>query len=195
MWLLGGLFIAGIILCFYIPYRILEWISKKIERKVDIYLNDRKLLKEYKRRCSYGVDIEDFIYKINHRQFEYFCANLVALSQGWKAEVTQATGDGGKDVVVIDSNGRTGYIECKHYGENQNVGIAIVQRLIGAVSGDNVAFGILITTDRVSRQTKYYDNKVQIINSSDICNIVGKMSKENVEKLIYNTKNELNYIY
>ncbi len=84
------------------------------------------------------------------RQFEEVTAEIFR-DKGFEVELTKRTRDGGKDVIAFhkDQLGiQTKYIiECKHYSDNNKVGVDIVRALYGVKnsrSGGNV--GIIVTT-------------------------------------------------
>lgn len=80
------------------------------------------------------------------RDFEIFCAELFE-KHGYKAFVTPATADGGKEIILRNKL-------CKHY--KGSVGRPIAQKLVGAMSVDKVQNGIIITTGSFTKGCIYY---------------------------------------
>ena len=96
------------------------------------------------------------IRNMNPRDFEVFIANIFS-DNGYSAKVTQYTGDGGKD-IVINKNGITCYVECKHW-ENA-VGRPELQKLVGAAVGNAVSELIFISTGGFNVNAINYANSV-----------------------------------
>lgn len=90
----------------------------------------------------------------DHRDFEFWCAELLR-SQGWTAEVTVASNDGGVD-VFLERAGETGVVECKLYGEGNTVGRPLLQKLIGAKAAHRADLAVFMTTSRFTAQAKTY---------------------------------------
>lgn len=74
------------------------------------------------------------IRNITSREFEMLIAEIFE-KQGFQVELTQRTRDGGKDIIAISRDNlgiKTKYfIECKHYSEDNKVGVDIVRSLHG----------------------------------------------------------------
>jgi restriction endonuclease Mrr len=51
------------------------------------------------------------------------------------------------------------YIECKRYGRDQKVGVAVVQRLYGVQTDDKINKAILVTTSRFTSGAKRFAEK------------------------------------
>ncbi|MBO6754675.1 MAG: restriction endonuclease, partial [Spongiibacter sp.] len=76
----------------------------------------------------------DLLREIDSRQFEEVVAELFR-EKGYEVELTKRTRDGGKDIIAI-SKDHFGiklkyFIECKHYGEKNKVGVDVVRNLHG----------------------------------------------------------------
>lgn len=103
------------------------------------------------------------MHKLTPRQFEEVMAELME-KQGYKVDLTQATRDGGKDLIIArrdDIGNFIYYVECKKYGPDNPVGVHLVRELIGTVHADQVTAGILITSSYFSPDAKAYAKKIQ----------------------------------
>lgn len=71
---------------------------------------------------------------ISHREFEEVVAELFR-AKGYQVDLTKRTRDGGKDIIAIhtDSFGISNkyFIECKHYAEDNKIGVDVVRALHG----------------------------------------------------------------
>ena len=92
------------------------------------------------------------------RDFEELIAELFD-GFGFDVELTQATRDGGYDIVAIGSQhiATSKYlIECKRYAEANRVGIQPVRSLYGAVNDEGATKGILVTTSSFTQPAEYF---------------------------------------
>lgn len=95
--------------------------------------------------------ISDAIDAMDGFEFESFCCELFKMN-GYKANLTPKTRDGGKDVIVKDKNGLM-YIECKHYAEENKITVNLMHKLISACVVDDVKRGLFITTSNFSYES------------------------------------------
>lgn len=96
---------------------------------------------------------------MNPREFELFTAKLFD-QLGYVSTVTQASRDGGKDVILQNKSG-TMYVECKHY--QGSVGREIANKLYGVMCADKVQGGIIITTGHFTKDCIEFCRRVGII--------------------------------
>lgn len=151
-----------------------------------------KLVKEYYNMNRYGAEedkikmnndlcfevIEKKVRAMNGREFEEFAAYLMA-NIGYRVELTQATRDGGKDIIV----NKDIYVECKCYKEGSLIGEEIVKKLYASCAADNIQKAIIITTSNFTKTAielinTYYKKGVtiQTMYLDDIfqmCTLVG----------------------
>jgi restriction system protein len=133
------------------------------------------------------LTIGQLLYQIkimNSREFEFFCAKLFEL-QGYKAKVTKATGDGGKDVILW--KGKTKYyVECKHYNADGKVSRPIANKLYGTMCADGVERGIIITTGRFTKECVEWCKMtgIRTLTNNDIARTIQKIGLEEVASAI-----------
>jgi HJR/Mrr/RecB family endonuclease len=102
------------------------------------------------------------LYSLTPRQFEELVAELLA-RQGFDVHTTARTRDGGKDIVVSSRNPlgeQVYYVECKRYGPDNPVGVALVRELYGVVQSDRVTGGMLATTSYFTRDALGFQSSV-----------------------------------
>lgn len=90
------------------------------------------------------------LYEMSPREFEDFIAQIFS-KHGFTVELTQATRDGGKDIIAIrsDLGIRSKYIiECKRYASHRPVGIELVRSLYGVQMAYGANKSVLATTSR-----------------------------------------------
>lgn len=83
---------------------------------------------------------ETWWYSLDGYQFEQEVAKWYQ-RQGFFANVTQKSGDGGVDIIVKDSANVITYVQCKHYTKNK-VDAPTLQQLYGAAVADNAQCAI-----------------------------------------------------
>jgi hypothetical protein len=98
-------------------------------------------------------------------QFEQLITSFLA-RQGFRAQMTKASGDGGIDIVAVLDKPLVGgkcLIQCKRFAANALIGAAVVREFYGAVSADQkVVKGILITTSGFTEQARTFAEEVGI---------------------------------
>ncbi|MDO5132113.1 MAG: restriction endonuclease [Eubacteriales bacterium] len=93
------------------------------------------------------------VYNLKSWEFEELVAEVYRRN-GFNAEVTQRTRDGGRDVIatcVVGGVTYSTYFECKQQGVNNPVGVEIVRALYGVMERDRIDKGVIVTTSRFTR--------------------------------------------
>jgi len=137
--------------------------------------------------------IRNRIYNMTDREFEFFTARLLAFSDECRYKVTPKTNDGGKDGVLW-KDGKLTYIECKHFKSDKGLpGRPVAQKFCGAMIGDNVADGLIVTLNGAHQNCIDYCNKlrnskiakinISILNLNDLLEKCLKMDAYTVYKL------------
>ena len=108
--------------------------------------------------------------------FEEYCADIFR-QQGYKAETTPKTNDGGFDIKMVDPQGRQCIVECKCYNPaNESVGRDTVQKLVGANAIAQAQRMIFITTARFTDSAIQYakstPNPVELIDGNKLEQII-----------------------
>ena len=87
------------------------------------------------------------------REFEEIVAELY-YKMGYSVELTQATRDGGKDIIAsyMDKFGDCfiHYIECKKYRADRPIGVSLVKELAATIDDKKVNAGVIVTTSYFS---------------------------------------------
>ncbi len=105
---------------------------------------------------AYLAEHPEKLYSCTPREFEKFMAQLYN-KLGYKTELTKATRDGGKDIILRKPDilgDMVFYVECKQYNEKNKVGLDIIQRFTGVIEMDKVNGGIIATTSFFSKDAK-----------------------------------------
>ncbi|NLI93355.1 MAG: restriction endonuclease [Peptococcaceae bacterium] len=96
-------------------------------------------------------------------QFERWTAKLLALKGFRIVEIMQSHKDSGKDMIVRNEFGQVVYVECK-LADPENwdtpVDCTVARKLVGAMVGDGIKNGLIITTSIFSEEAKDYLHKV-----------------------------------
>lgn len=102
---------------------------------------------------TYLTEHPEELYNCTPRDFEKFMAQLYN-KLGYRAELTKATRDGGKDIILRKPDilgDMIYYVECKHHNEKNKVGIDIIRQFTGVIETDKVNGGIIATTSFFSK--------------------------------------------
>ncbi len=90
----------------------------------------------------------DKLYELTPRKFEELIADIFN-DLGFNVELTQATRDGGRDIIARIRNSVADfltYIECKKYAAEHKVGVSIIRELTGVHYFKKPALSIIVTT-------------------------------------------------
>lgn len=118
-------------------------------------VNDRVL--------KYLAENPEALYQLTGREFEEVMAEIYC-KLGYKVELTKATRDGGKDIIIRKPETLGDflyYVECKKYAAKRHIGVGLVKNLVGTVNADRVNGGILATTSYFTHDATRFilDNK------------------------------------
>ena len=86
--------------------------------------------------------------------FEGFCRDVFESVYSCPVILTPYSGDEGRDLIIQADDGWI-YVECKHYAR-ASVGRPVVQKLLGAMIGDGIPRGIVVTSGRFTRQAREF---------------------------------------
>jgi HJR/Mrr/RecB family endonuclease len=173
--------------------------NEKINNKIvtEIFNPDEKSSKETEKKESaiitlspvnekvlgYLAENPEALYQLEDREFEFVMAEIYS-KLGYKVELTKATRDGGKDIIIRKPEilgDFVYYVECKKYAAKRHIGVGIVRELVGTVLTDKVNGGILATTSYFSPDAKKFikDNKynyqIQMHDYDVIRNMLNKV--------------------
>lgn len=98
------------------------------------------------------------LYQLKDREFEAVMAEIYN-KLGYEVELTKATRDGGKDIIIRKPEilgDFIYYVECKQNAPKRPIGVGIIRNLIGTISTDRVNGGILATTSYFSPDVKKF---------------------------------------
>jgi restriction endonuclease Mrr len=98
--------------------------------------------------------------ELTSRKFEEVVAEVFR-AKGFVVNLTMKTRDGGKDIIAIHTDGlgiqSKYFIECKHYAEDNKIGVGIVRALHGVMNTkDGPNKTILVTTSTFTSDAKKF---------------------------------------
>lgn len=88
------------------------------------------------------------LYELSPRKFEELVASIIK-DMGFDVELTQATRDGGRDIIAYIRNGITSFlthIECKRYAPENKVNVDIIRSVTGVHHIRNANKSVIVTT-------------------------------------------------
>jgi len=142
-----------------------------------------KRIRDYRHYKDIGMNslmLRKAIKRMNPRQFEIFTAELFK-ANGFDAEATIESCDGGKDVVAF-KNGDKIFIECKKWNQ-EPCGRVVLQKLIGSCIGAKANKAIFITTSWYNSNAIEYAKTVpwlELWDTNDLLNMLYNTDKKKV---------------
>lgn len=139
----------------------------------DVRLINKTLLKLARKDLTH-------IHKMEPREFEFLVAELLD-EKGYQVEITPQSRDWGKDLIAtkhIDFGKLIFYVECKRYEPSRPVGIEVVQRLEGVISGE-ATMGLIVTSSDFSKPAIDYTTRklahlMNLVNYIELCEWIKK---------------------
>ncbi|MNW33527.1 Restriction endonuclease [compost metagenome] len=115
--------------------------------------------------------------KMDGHQFEKYLGHLFR-AQGYKAEVTQASGDYGADLVLTKNDQRI-VVQAKRY--SKNVGLKAVQEVYGAVAHYRASSAWVVTNSDYTEQAYKLarSNNVRLINREQLIEMILQVKQKN----------------
>lgn len=104
--------------------------------------------------------------KLRHlspRDFEELVAELL-VREGMEVELTRPSNDGGRDIIARADTPigfHLYFVECKRYGPQNPVGVALVRALYGVVEMHRATSGLLVTTSHFTRGAIAFQRAVE----------------------------------
>lgn len=138
---------------------------------IKLFGNKKLKIKEYKKIQvqEYKDKIINSINNMSGRDFECFVGYIFE-RLGYKVNVTQASRDGGKD-LILKKDGITTYVELKRYASKNKINSTQVLKLIGSACADGVHNVIFITTSSYSNDCynikSNKDMNIQLLDLDD----------------------------
>lgn len=103
------------------------------------------------------------VYNLTSREFEELVAEVFK-QQGYFVEVTQATRDGGCDIIATRNINGLPFmvlIECKRYGKKNHVGVQLVRSLLGVQSDRKANKAVLVTSSSFTKDAREFAERQQ----------------------------------
>lgn len=128
--------------------------------------------------CKTGRDFELFLYR-------FF------ILQGYKVELTQATNDKGKDLILKErKTGKVIFVEAKRYASHNHVGREVIQKLLGACNMYGANEGYVITTSNFTNtaiECLKYTNNLELWDMNTLITFIEYMNIKD-KKYLFNIK-------
>lgn len=93
----------------------------------------------------------------------YIAKSFEKASQEYNPKITQATRDGGKDIIATkaDPIPYTLIIECKHWGENHKVDVSVVRSVYGVQMAMQANQSVIVTSSRFTKDARAFAEERQ----------------------------------
>lgn len=115
---------------------------------------------EYEKAEQLLEDHKEKIKRMPPRDFELFVADVFE-KLGFSVKITQATRDGGKDIIATKAAPipYTLIIECKHWGENHKVDVSVVRSVYGVQMAMQANQSVIVTSSKFTRDARKFAEK------------------------------------
>ncbi|MDZ7694396.1 MAG: restriction endonuclease [Balneolaceae bacterium] len=103
------------------------------------------------------------LYELSPRKFEELIADIFN-DLGFDVQLTQATRDGGRDIIARIKNAVTDYltyVECKRYAAENKIGVGIIREVSGVHYIKNPSKSIIVTTSFFTSDAKEKATKLK----------------------------------
>jgi restriction endonuclease Mrr len=114
------------------------------------------------------------LYELSPRKFEELVASILK-DLGFDVELTQATRDGGRDIIAHVRNAVCSYlthIECKRYAPDNKVGVGIIREVIGVHNIRRATKSVIVTTSFFSsdaiKEAQMMENQLDLKDFNDL---------------------------
>jgi HJR/Mrr/RecB family endonuclease len=114
------------------------------------------------------------LYELHPRKFEELVASILK-DMGFDVELTQATRDGGRDIIAHVRNAVCTYlthIECKRYAPDNKVGVGIIREVIGVHNIRRATKSVIVTTSFFSsdaiKEAQMMENQLDLKDFNDL---------------------------
>lgn len=107
---------------------------------------------------KYLSENPEILYQIAPGTFEGVMAEVYS-RLGYDVTKTQATRDGGKDIIIqkaCELGDFIYYVDCKRYSPKNPVGLGMVKSMYGTIDADKVNGGIIATTSYFTRDARNF---------------------------------------
>ena len=148
----------------------------EIEYEFDDYYYD-DTYEEYEKAVSILEYHRNQIKNMSHRDFELFVANIFE-GLGFSVKTTQATRDGGKDIISTKSAPipYTLIIECKHWSENRKVDVSVVRSVYGVQMATQANQSVIVTSSKFTKDARKFaeeqKNLMALLDIDDLLKLV-----------------------
>jgi HJR/Mrr/RecB family endonuclease len=114
------------------------------------------------------------LYELPSRKFEELIASILK-DLGFEVELTQATRDGGRDIIAYVRNAVCSYlthIECKRYAADNKVGVGIIREVVGVHQIRKATKSIIVTTSfftsDAQEEARLMQNQLDLKDFNDV---------------------------
>lgn len=148
-----------------------------------IYIDNQQKIKEKQRKQEYlrsCNSINNLLAKFKDKpiDFESYVANIFDCL-GYRTEVTKASGDCGKDIIMYKNNKKY-VVEVKLYKVTSKIGRDKVQKLHSALIDTNADKAVFVTTSEFTKEASEFAHKhgIVLIKGHDLVRLIEKAVSE-----------------
>lgn len=142
-------FISSILLIF-IFISTMQLIYKLIGL-MKLYHSEYKNIERLKEGILTTADLHD----LSPKEFEHWSASFLEKQGFTDIIVNSDSPDAGKN-IICSRNDEIYYVECKRYSQCNSIDMEVTRKFLGAMEGDGIKNGIIITTSMVTEKAINY---------------------------------------
>lgn len=119
------------------------------------------------------------IKNMSPRDFEFFVGNIFE-RLGFSVKITQATRDGGKDIIATKAEPIpfTLIIECKHWREEHKVDVSVVRSIYGVQTAMQANQSVVVTSSKFTKDARKFAEErktlMALLDIDDLIELIGK---------------------
>ncbi|MCY6372480.1 restriction endonuclease [Clostridium ganghwense] len=136
--------------------------AKCLHKIINMFIYYRQEKKRIDNLKQGILTLED-LHDLSPNEFEHWCASFLDKQGYTNIEVTPVGPDGGKDIICYRGNLKF-YVECKRYVYSKKakykVDLEIARKLVGAMEGNQVVDGMIITSGIITNEAIEYINSL-----------------------------------
>lgn len=137
---------------------------------------------EYEKAAALLEYNREQIKNMSSRDFEFFVADIFE-KLGFSVKTTQATRDGGRDIVATKASPipYTLIVECKHWGEKHKVDVSVVRSVYGVQMATRANQSVIVTSSKFTRDArKFAEEQKTLMTLWDIDDLLRECVKESL---------------
>ena len=146
--------------------------------------------KLYKPQIFPKGPIRLFVENISWQQFERLVGKLLEVEGYHRISYTPSGADKGVDIIARKKNGQKTYVQVKHYGRENKIGVGVIRQIVGVSSREYGVKSMVVTssfyTKPAFQEARSYGNTLILWDGNDVVEKINNLTDTQFYKLINN---------